>query len=242
VSGNLVFITGGSSGIGLALARAVPFEDAQIYDVSRRGNDDFDHIPADLANPESWDVLGDFFIQQLDGFKGERAVFIHCAGTLDPIGFAGEVSASGYKRNVLLNSAAPQVLGDAFLDAAARTRAQCHLLMISSGAATHVYEGWSSYCAGKAAVNQWVSTAGAEQVMRGNHCRVLAVAPGIVATAMQSQIRNTPAEQFPQVARFKEMYEQGQLRNPDEVAREIWALLDRDLPNGAFVDLREPTP
>jgi hypothetical protein len=44
------------------------------------------------------------------------------------------------------------------------------------------------------------------------------------------------------VARFKEMYEQGQLRDPDKVAREIWALLDRDLPNGAFVDLREPTP
>jgi NAD(P)-dependent dehydrogenase (short-subunit alcohol dehydrogenase family) len=242
VSGNLVFITGGSSGIGLALARTVPFEDAQIYEISRRGHDDYEHIPADLANPESWDLLGDFFMQQLDGFGGECAVFIHCAGTLDPIGFAGEVSASAYKLNVLLNSAAPQILGDAFLDAARRTRAQCHLLVISSGAATQAYEGWSSYCAGKAAVNQWVSTVGAEQVLRGNHCRVLAVAPGIVATAMQSQIRNTSAEQFPQVARFTEMYEQGQLRDPDKVAREIWDLLDRDLPNGAFVDLREPTP
>jgi benzil reductase ((S)-benzoin forming) len=242
VGGNLVFITGGSSGIGLALARTVPFEDAQIYEISRRGHDDFEHIAADLANPESWDVLGDFFVQQLDGFAGERAVFIHCAGTLDPIGFAGEVSASAYKRNVLLNSAAPQVLGDAFLDAARRTRAQCHLLIMSSGAATHVYEGWSSYGAGKAAVNQWVSTAGAEQAQRGNHCRVLAVAPGVVATAMQSQIRSTSAEQFPQVGRFKEMYEQGELRDPEKAAREIWALLDRDLPNGAFVDLRAPIP
>ena len=241
MSRNLVFITGGSSGIGLALARTVPFDDVQIYDISRRGSDDFDHIAADLANPESWDVLGEFFVQQIQGYAGERVVFVHCAGTLDPIGFAGEVSASAYKRNVLLNSAAPQVLGDAFLDAAHRTRAQCHLLMLSSGAATHAYEGWSSYCAGKAAVNQWVSTAGAEQVLRGNHCRVLAVAPGIVATAMQAEIRNTPADRFPQVARFKEMYEQGQLRDPETVAREIWALLDRDLPNGAFVDLREAT-
>jgi benzil reductase ((S)-benzoin forming) len=239
VTGSLVFITGASSGIGLALARTVPFPDAVVYDISRRGSDEFDHIAADLANPESWDVLGEFFVHQLDGYAGERAVFVQCAGTLDPIGFAGEVSASAYKRNVLLNSAAPQVLGDAFLDAAQRTRAPCHLLMISSGAATQPYEGWTGYCAGKAAINQWVRTAGAEQVMRGDHCRVLAVAPGIVATAMQSQIRNTPAEQFPQVGRFKEMYEQGQLRDPEKVAREIWALLDRDLPNGACVDLRD---
>ena len=31
------------------------------------------------------------------------------------------------------------------------------------GAAGNVYEGWTSYGAGKAAVDQWVRTAGAEQ-------------------------------------------------------------------------------
>jgi NADP-dependent 3-hydroxy acid dehydrogenase YdfG len=60
MSRNLVFITGASSGIGLALAETVPFDSVQIYDISRRGSDDFDHVAADLANPESWDVLGEF--------------------------------------------------------------------------------------------------------------------------------------------------------------------------------------
>lgn len=236
---NLVFITGGSSGIGLAMARTVPFEDAQIYDISRRGTDDFDHIAADLSNPESWDILGDFLVQQLNDYAGERIVFVHCAGTLAPIGFAGEVGGQAYKRNVLLNSAAPQVLGDAFLEATQRTRAKCHLILISSGAAGNVYEGWTSYGAGKAAVDQWVRTAGAEQALRGNHCRILAVRPGVVATAMQTEIRNTPADHFPQLDLFKKMYEQGELLDPEKVAREIWSLLDRDLPNGAVVDLRE---
>jgi NAD(P)-dependent dehydrogenase (short-subunit alcohol dehydrogenase family) len=236
---NLVFITGGSSGIGLALAETVPFDSVHIYDISRRGSDDFDHVAADLANPESWDVLGEFFVRELEGFGGERAVLMHCAGTLDPIGFAGEVKAEAYKRNVLLNSAAPQVLGDAFLDAARRTRARCHLVMLTSGAARTVYEGWSSYGAGKAAVDQWVRAAGAEQVRRGNHCRVLSVAPGIVATAMQTEIRKTSADRFPEVAKFRDLYEQDQLRDPWKVAREIWALLERDLPNGAVIDLRE---
>jgi benzil reductase ((S)-benzoin forming) len=112
-------------------------------------------------------------------------------------------------------------------------------LLITSGAAHHVYPGWSAYGAGKAAVDQWVRTAGAEQARRGGHVRVLAVAPGIVATAMQEQIRATPAVDFPEVARFVELFETGQLREPREVAAEIWALLERDLPNGAVVDLRD---
>jgi benzil reductase ((S)-benzoin forming) len=131
------------------------------------------------------------------------------------------------------------VLGDAFLRAARATRAACHLVMLGSGAAHHVYEGWSAYGAGKAAIDQWVRTVGAEQARRGNRVRVLSVAPGVVATAMQEQIRATPARCFPEVARFVELHESGQLREPAAVAREIWALLGRDLPNGAVVDLRE---
>jgi benzil reductase ((S)-benzoin forming) len=155
------------------------------------------------------------------------------------VGFSGEVSAEAYKKSVLLNSAAPQVLGDAFLDATRRTRAQCTLIMITSGAAQSVYEGWSSYGAGKAAMDQWVRTAGAEQAIRGDHCRIFAVAPGVVETAMQAEIRRLTPDRFPQVAQFKDLYEHGELRDPDTVAREIWALLDRKLANGAVVDLRD---
>jgi benzil reductase ((S)-benzoin forming) len=111
--------------------------------------------------------------------------------------------------------------------------------MITSGAAHSVYQGWSAYGAGKAAVDQWVRTAGAEQARRGGRVRVLAVAPGVVATAMQEQIRATPAGDFPEVARFEGLHRTGQLREPAQVATAIWALLDRDLENGAVVDLRD---
>ena len=67
----------------------------------------------------------------------------------------------------------------------------------------------------------------------------MAVAPGVVATAMQTEIRKTSADHFVEVAKFRDMFEQDQLRDPMQVAREIWALLERDLPNGAVVDLRE---
>jgi benzil reductase ((S)-benzoin forming) len=235
----LIFISGASSGIGLALARSAPWPRARVIDVSRRGAPGLEHFAADLAEPEQWARVAELFAREIRGFRGERVVFVHAAGTLEPIGFAGEVDAAAYQRSVLLNAACPQVLGDAFLRAAQATRARCHLVLISSGAAHSVYQGWSAYGAGKAAVDQWTRTAGAEQARRGGRVHVLAVAPGIVATAMQEQIRATPPERFPEVARFVEFHAQHELREPGEVAPEIWALLARELPNGAVVDLRD---
>ena len=237
--GSLVIVSGASSGIGLAMVRSVPWPGARVIDISRRGAPGLEHLAADLADPRQWERVTSLFAREIEGFAGERVVFVHAAGTLEPIGFAGEVDAAAYRRAVLLGAACPQVLGDAFLRSARKTRADCRLLLITSGAAHSVYPGWSAYGAGKAAIDQWVRTAGAEQARRGDRVRVMAVAPGIVATAMQDQIRVTPAGDFPDVARFVEFFDSGQLRDPREVAAEIWALLGRELPNGAVVDLRD---
>jgi NAD(P)-dependent dehydrogenase (short-subunit alcohol dehydrogenase family) len=236
---NLVIVTGGSSGIGLALVETCPLPEAKRIDVSRRGAAGCEHLAADLSDPGSWADVAALFDREIGGFDGDRVVFFHSAGTLTPIGFAGEVDAAAYVRNVLLNSAAPQVLGDAFLRAASATQTRCDLVMIGSGAASSVYEGWSSYGAGKAAVNQWVAVAGAEQQRRGGRCRVLSVAPGVVATAMQEEIRATPERDFPDVQRFNALHDDAQLRDARQVALDLWGLIDRpDLANGAVLDLR----
>jgi benzil reductase ((S)-benzoin forming) len=237
---HLVFVTGASSGIGLALARSVPWAGARVVDISRRGAPGLEHFPADLAEPGAWRAVAALLAREMKGFDGERVVLVHCAGTLEPIGFAGEVDAEAYARQVLLDAAAPQVLGDAFLRAAQHTRSPCTLLMISSGAAHHVYEGWSAYGAGKAALDQWVRTVGAEQARRGGRCRVLAVAPGIIETAMQAQIRATPPADFPEVQRFRSLQREGALRAPEDAARDLWDLVLRgDFANGAVLDLRD---
>jgi len=245
-------VSGASSGIGLALVQACPLPKARIVDLSRRGappeaSSPALHVAADLATPAGWDAAEACFAREIEGFRGTRLAFFHCAGTLTPIGFAGEVEGAAYRTNVLLNSAAPQVLGDAFLRAAARVAgprgpARADLVMISSGAASKPYPGWSGYCAGKAAVDHWVRTVGVELAERGSRCRAVAVAPGIVETPMQAEIRAAAARDFPQVERFQEYFETGALRPPLEVARELWALLERpaaELPNGAVLDLRD---
>jgi benzil reductase ((S)-benzoin forming) len=239
LSAALVFVTGGSSGIGAAMIATLPFPGARVINFSRRPAAGSEHVGVDLADPSDWPRVASTFESALHDFTGDRVVFVHSAGTLTPIRFAGEGDAALYRRNVLLNSAAPQVLGDALLRSLHGISARADLLFIGSGASRSVYEGWSGYCAGKAAVDQWTRTAGAEQSRRGGRRRILCVAPGVVATAMQTEIRETAARDFPEVERFRELHDDGTLREPAAVARELWALLDRDLPNGSVLDLRE---
>jgi len=234
----LVWISGASRGIGAALAAAVPWEGARVLDISRRGSQGLEHVEGDLSDPASWHSVAQSFERELADFSGDRVVFLHAAGTLQPLGFAGEVDTDSYITNVVLNSAAPQVLGHAFLAAAKDVDARRHIVMVTSGAASSPSAGWSSYGAGKAAIDQWVRTVGVEQDQRGG-VQVISVNPGMVDTGMQAQIRETSEEDFPKRDKYIEAHEKGQLGDPDEVAREMWSLLDRDFDNGAVIDLKE---
>ena len=234
----LIFVSGGSTGIGAAMIDAQPFGDARVINLSRRAKIGSEHVAVDLADPAEWSVAGDAFERALRDFAGDRVVFVHSAGTLTPIQFAGDADPALYAHNVLLNSAAPQVLGNLFLRALGDAAVDADLLFIGSGASKSVYEGWSGYCAGKAAVDHWTRVVGAEQTRRGARRRVLCVAPGVVATAMQEEIRATAEADFPEVERFDALHRDGILRDPRDVARELWSLLDRNLPNGSILDLR----
>jgi benzil reductase ((S)-benzoin forming) len=236
---DLVIITGASTGLGLALARSVPFP-ATVVDISRTGPNDesIGHVPADLSDPATWEKVGSELARLLDVDKPDRVVFIHAAGTISPIGFAGEVDTDAYSANVILNSAAGQVLGQMFLEAVRDRDGTFDLVMITSGAASSVYPGWSSYGAGKAALDQWVRNVGAEQEERGG-VRVAAIAPGVVDTDMQRLIRDTSSEDFPNVDRFHSLYDDGVLSEAEEVAQRIWAVIDRGLEPGSVIDVRD---
>jgi len=238
MSAPLIWISGASGGIGRALAATVPWDNSRVIGISRRPLEGADHVEADLADPSSWPAVGASFEKELDGFDGERVVFVHAAGTIEPLGFAGEVDTAAYTANVVLNSAAPQVLGQLFLAAARDLDAARHLVMLTSGAAKSVYAGWSSYGAGKAAIDQWVRDVGDEQSRRGG-VHVLSIAPGTVDTGMQEQLRQSSDDDFPSRQKFLDLHAEGKLADPAEVARQIWSLLARDLDNGSVVDLRE---
>ena len=234
---SLVFVSGASSGLGAALAATVPFE-ARRIDLSRRGAPGLESLRADLSGPEGWDLAAQAFERELDGFDGERAVFVHAAGTLEPIGPAAEADAAAYRRGLLLNAAAGPLLGQAFLSALRRARTRGTIAMIGSGAAFLVYPGWSVYGPGKAALDHWVRTVAAEQGPDG--CRLLSISPGIVDTAMQERARAQNPERFAWVREFRDLQRRGRLHSPRQAAREIWDVLLGDAPNGSVIDLHRP--
>ena len=236
----LLIVTGASSGIGAGLVEAAG--SVTVASVSRRPGPGI-HLQADLADPASWTGVNEWIAQLTAAKDWDWVGLVHCAATITPTGFAGEVDADDYARNVVLNAAAPQVIGHGYLEAMADRRADGCLCLITSGAASTAYPGWSSYCAGKAAGDQWCRTVGVEQEQRGGRIRVMSVAPGVVDTDMQTQLRAEPVERFPGVARFHALQDGGRLQDPVDVGRRLWELVNRtDLANGAVLDLRRIDP
>lgn len=237
-AGALIFISGASGGIGSALVHSVPWPRARVVGISRTiGANAIEHLEADLSDPHSWARVGAGFRDAAAGFDGDRVVFIHAAGTVDPIGFVGGVDAQRYSDNVVLNSASPLVLGALFIEAVRYLDARRQLVHLTSGAAKSVYPGWSSYGAAKAGVDQWVRNVGAEQGTDG--VQVLAIAPGTVATGMQAALRATTEQEFPMRQKFVDLHRDGKLADPDVVARRIWRVLDETYDNGSVLDLRQ---
>lgn len=235
---DLVIITGASRGLGRALAENVPFP-AHVVDISRTAPSDgpIEHLRADLSDPAEWPRVGDAVESMIELHSPSRCVLIHSAGVLTPIGFAGEVDATAYTSNVLLNSASGQVLGHRFLRAISGRDGRFELIMISSGAAKREYPGWSSYGAAKAALDHWVRIVGKEQAERGG-VQVAAIAPGVVATEMQGEIRQADERDFPEVQRFHDIHDEGDLAEPGAAATKIWAVIEAGFEPGAVIDIR----
>lgn len=182
---SLIWISGATEGIGLGLARNVPYAPARIVNISRRPHPDYESAFLDLANPASWDDVGAHFAESLARFRGSRAIFIQNAHMKGMTGFVGEVPADDYARDITANVAAPLRLGEMFLRAVGESgfAGEAGLVMMSSSSARSPTIGQSVYCAGKAALEMWVRVARQELAMRGRrNVWVTAVRPGFVDT------------------------------------------------------------
>ena len=235
---HLAMITGASSGIGAALVSTARAAGATVATTSRRAADGDVHIALDLAERASWPRFRTWFADQVTD-EVDQVTVVHAAGTVTPVGFMGEVDPQELAAASVLNSVVPQVVGDAAL-AAIGPRRTATIMMITSGAATSAYAGIAHYCAGKAAMDQWVRVAGAEQAARGSDTLVWAVAPGVVESSMQEHLRAADPTDFPNTVRHRQLADDEALSTPDEVAEVLWELATaRAHPNGAVLDVRD---
>jgi NAD(P)-dependent dehydrogenase (short-subunit alcohol dehydrogenase family) len=226
----VAIITGAGRGIGRATALALAGAGADVVIVarSRRAIEAVAEevrasggqalaVPADVSDPASVDLM---VVQTLRA-SGRIDILINNAGVLAPIGMTWEVPPFIWQRNININ------LGGVFLCAQAVLPHMIHqdpaddvrgkIINVSSGAADQVVIGWSAYCAAKAGVDHFTRVLAAEVESYG--ITVNSAYPGVVDTQMQSEIRSTSPERFPERGRFERFYQMGQLRPPEEAAR-----------------------
>lgn len=217
-------VTGHTKGLGAALAANLLARGVPVLGIARSTApalqgaypDLFDEVELDLADSgalSGWlgsEHLGDY----LDDCGA--VLLLNNAGMVSPVGPLDEQDPQAVLRAVVLNVAAPMALAAAVVRAS--DGAQRRILHISSGAARNAYPGWSVYCATKAALDQH-ARAVALDGERG--VRICSLAPGVIDTGMQAEIRATPEERFPLRQRFVELKETGTLVDPDECAEQM---------------------
>lgn len=218
-------VTGGSSGIGRALCGALAQRGFAVLAVARRASalqslaEAFPHavraVVADVATPDGREAVSAAL-----GPDQPLRFLVHNAGTLEPIGPLTDLTVSALRAHFAVNLEGPLFLSQRLLPQLTGGR----ILHVSSGAAHHAYAGWGPYCMSKAALHMLYQTWREE--LAGRAIRVGSARPGVVDTAMQSQIRSMPVARFPRVDRFERLYRDGQLRSAEEVARFLaWLLL-----------------
>jgi NADP-dependent 3-hydroxy acid dehydrogenase YdfG len=214
-------VTGHSRGFGEGIAAALLERGVEVLGVSRRGNDVLAsthgarlrerHLDlSDAAATAEWLARGELRQFVADA---RTACLVNNAGLLQPIGPLQEQDSIEVWRAVSLNVGAALALSAAFVRATERCDER-RILHISSGAGRKAYAGWSVYCATKAALDHH---ARAVELDRSPRLRICSLAPGVIDTDMQAEIRSTTADRFPEKERFVAMKREGSLRDPRRV-------------------------
>jgi benzil reductase ((S)-benzoin forming) len=239
-----IILTGHTRGIGAAMAEQLLSRGIPVLGLARKSNEalvrrypeTLTEVELDLSNTTafaSWlksDALARFVAD------ADTLLLINNAGMLRPVGAIEGQDVSAIADSVSLNVAAPLMLAAAV--AAASTHASDRRIVhISSGAARNAYPGWSIYCATKAALDHHARAAALDQ---NRALRICSVAPGVVDTDMQAEIRGSDLDRFPIRARFEELKRTGQLSTPEESSKKVldYALSD-SFGQTPVVDVRE---
>ncbi|HSI77362.1 MAG TPA: SDR family NAD(P)-dependent oxidoreductase [Lunatimonas sp.] len=237
----LYIVTGSSKGLGKALvAQLLEHSDTYVVGISRQdmpSQDGYTHLSLDLADTDKLvDALGEIF--PTGNF--EELTLINNAGWIGEIAPFGKLNPQGILDIHRINVVAPAILMNAFALAYSKSSAKKSVINISSGAAGKAVDGWSGYCASKAALNQMTLVAQQEADLHKLGIRYIALSPGIIDTPMQENIRSASSENFSQVRKFQGFKADNQLSSPTETARKVIFLLrNLDTMPGVLLDVRE---
>lgn len=201
LSGQVALITGGSSGIGLAIGRLFAEEGATVALV---GSSDFDKVSAaatevsegggsahpfvaDLRAPEDIERL----LADVTSTLGDVDILVNAAGVWSPTPLATLTDAA-INEMVAINLTAPMLLV-AGVAPSMMERRSGKIVNIASVAATIPSSGYSLYATTKAGVIAFTKSASIE--LAACDVAMNCISPGNTATPMNEAVRLDPANQ-----------------------------------------------
>jgi NAD(P)-dependent dehydrogenase (short-subunit alcohol dehydrogenase family) len=194
LTGRRVAITGGTSGLGLALVRELLGSGAKVAFVAR-GRDGVERVAREIEGAHG--IVGDVskktdihpVAMQILGALGGLDVLVNNASDLGPVPLAllGDTECEDLERALATNVLGPFRLTKALLGAlasSAREGRGAVVLNVSSDAAINAYPQWGAYGASKAALRHMSETWNAELADAG--IRFLSLDPGDMDTPLHA--------------------------------------------------------
>jgi NAD(P)-dependent dehydrogenase (short-subunit alcohol dehydrogenase family) len=195
LTGRVAIVTGASKGIGAATALHLAAQGARVVlaarsaaaietvaaQIAAAGGQAL-AVPCDVADAAAVAALA---ARTVETFGGPD-LLVNNAAVIEPIGHLADTDAGEWGRGLDINVKGVYLAIRAVIPAML-AKGGGTIVNISSGAATNALEGWSLYCASKAAVLSLTRSVHKEYGERGIAC--VGLSPGTVATDMQRQIR-----------------------------------------------------
>ena len=249
-------LRGASGGLGQTLARRRKRPGHLLLCLSRHVNPELEHeARAAGVHLEQWaQDLGDAgeaverlerWLHSLHPPAINSATLINNAGLLPEIVPLEACPPEQLVQALRVGLEAPMLLSGAFLRATqawvdAGWQGERKLLNISSGLGRRAMAAQSPYCAAKAGLDHFSRCVALEQAQQPHGAKVVSLAPGVIATGMQVQMRDADPRRFPDRERFVELHQQGLLTSPEQAAARVLAWLERpDFGDPVVADVRD---
>ena len=252
---HLTFVTGASRGMGAAIAQQLLQPGDTLVCISRTANAGLaEQAAAAGAHLEQWTLdLADAAVaaRRVESWLAARsgdefasATLVNNAAMLTRIAPLDETDAAELVRALRVGLEAPLLLTAAFLRATrgwrARRDGQCKVLNISSGLGRSAMASQAPYCAVKAGLDHFSRSVALDQSHAPHPARIVSLAPGVIDTDMQVQLRAGDPARFPDHARFVQLEAGGHLDSPAAAAAKVIAYLRRsDFGSKPVADVRE---
>lgn len=243
----VVFITGGSRGIGLALVDELLRHDFFVINFSRSAinysHEKLKQVYCDLAKIEAAQTFTSELKSVINqyGKSVNEWILINNAGVLEPISPIGKFTNSeAISNHFSINIVNPIQFVSVFIESLKQFECKKTVINVGSGAANHAIEGWALYGSSKAALHYFTETVAIEQNREQNPVTMILFDPGKTDTGMQATIRSAYKSDFPLVENFQKAFEEGNLNSPTKLAEKlVEKIVSNSLKQGEIVSHKE---